>query len=133
MPLMFPKQIRGWDLRRNIVNFLGEDSGNPRPCAISMEALIDHFGPGRGSKQSCLAAFDKWRTAIQQKASDKYDVQDQKNIDSFTHVGFPLASHRQRAWRRLRAVKTARLQATLERPILSKLDSTNHWPFALCE
>jgi hypothetical protein len=78
MPLMFPKQIRGWDLRRNIVNFLGEDSGNPRPCAISMEALTDHFGAGRGSKQSCLAAFDKWRTAIQQKASDKYDVQDQK-------------------------------------------------------
>jgi Protein of unknown function (DUF1488) len=78
MALTFPRQIRGWDLRRNIVNFLGEDGGDPRPCAISMEALIDHFGAGRGSKQSCLAAFDRWRSAIQQKASDKYDAQDQK-------------------------------------------------------
>lgn len=78
MALTFARQIRGWDLRRNIVNFLGEDGGAPRPCAISMEALVEHFGAGKGGKQSCLAAFDRWRGAIQQKASDKYDAQEQK-------------------------------------------------------
>jgi hypothetical protein len=78
MALTFPRQIRGWDLRRNTVNFLGEDDGDQRPCAISMEALVEHFGAGRGGKQFCLAAFDRWRGAIQQKASDKYDAQEQK-------------------------------------------------------
>jgi hypothetical protein len=78
MALTFSRQIRGWDLRRNIVNFLGEDGVQPRPCAISMEALVEHFGAGKGSKQSCLAAFDRSRRAIHQKASDKYDAQEEK-------------------------------------------------------
>lgn len=89
MALTFPRRIRGWDLRRNIVNFLGEDGGAPTPCAISMEALVDHFGAGRGSKQSCLAAFDRWRSAIQQKASDKYDSQDCKAAILLRTVDFP--------------------------------------------
>jgi len=78
MALTFSRQIRGWDLRRNIVNFLGEDGTVPQPCAISMEALVEHFGAGKGSKQSCLAAFDRWRSAIHQKASDKYDAREQQ-------------------------------------------------------
>jgi hypothetical protein len=89
MALTFPRQIRGWDLRRNLVNFLGEDGGCPAPCAISMEALIDHFGAGKGSKQSCLAAFDRWRSAIQQKASDKHDAQDRKAAVLLRTVDFP--------------------------------------------
>lgn len=89
MALTFPRQIRGWDLRRNIVNFLGEDGGTPTPCAISMEALVDHFGAGRGSKQSCLAAFDRWRSAIQQKASEKYDAQDRTAAVLLRTVDFP--------------------------------------------
>jgi hypothetical protein len=76
MALTFPRPIRGWDLRRNIVNFVGEDGGKPMFCAISMEALVDHFGAGKGGKHASLAAFDRWRLAIQQKASDKYAAQD---------------------------------------------------------
>jgi len=75
MALMFPRQIRNWDLRKNIVDFLGEDGGKPMPCAISMGALIDHFGAGRGGKKACLAAFDRWHVAIETKASDKYAAQ----------------------------------------------------------
>jgi hypothetical protein len=75
MSLSFSRQIRGWDLRRNVVNFLAEDDSEPDlpiACAISMEALIDHFGARDRSKQACLTAFDRGRTAIEQKANEKH-------------------------------------------------------------
>jgi hypothetical protein len=75
MALTFPRQIRDWDLRRNIVDFSGEDGGKPIPCAISMGALMDHFGAGKGGKKACLAAFDRWHIAIEQKASEMYAAQ----------------------------------------------------------
>lgn len=81
MALSFSRQIRGWDLRRNVVNFLAEDDGEPDApiaCAISMEALIEHFGARNNSKQACLTAFDRWRTAIEQKASEKHAAQTAK-------------------------------------------------------
>jgi hypothetical protein len=77
MALSFPRQIRGWDLRRNVVNFIGQDESEPDvaiACAISMEALIEHFGARNNGKQACLAAFDRWRTAIEQKASEKHAI-----------------------------------------------------------
>jgi hypothetical protein len=89
MALTFPRHIRGWDARRNIVDFLGADGEEPAPCAISMEALIDHFGAGKGSKQACLAAFDRWHVAIQQKASDRYDAQDRKGPVLLRKADFP--------------------------------------------
>lgn len=76
MALTFPRQIRDWDLRRNVVNFLGEDDGKPMPCTISMGALVDHFGAGKGGKKACLAAFDRWHIAIEEKASALYAAQD---------------------------------------------------------
>ena len=81
MALSFPRQIRGWDLRRNVVNFVAQDDAEPAvpiACAISMEALIEHFGARSGGKQACLAAFDRWRTAIEQKATDKHEGQTTK-------------------------------------------------------
>jgi hypothetical protein len=78
MTLFFSRQIRGWDLRRNVVNFVAEDDGAPDipvACAISMEALIEHFGARNSGKQACLTAFDRWRTAIEQKASEKHATQ----------------------------------------------------------
>lgn len=81
MALSFSRQIRGWDLRRNVVNFLAEVDGKPDvpiACAISMEALIEHFGARNSSKQACLTAFDRWRAAIEQKASEKHLVQIEK-------------------------------------------------------
>lgn len=64
-------------MRRNVVNFLAEEDGEPPvpiACAISMEALIEHFGARNDGKQACLVAFDRWRTAIEQKASEKHAV-----------------------------------------------------------
>jgi len=81
MTLSFSRQIRGWDMRRNVVNFLAEDdggSGLPISCAISMEALTEHFGARGTSKQACLTAFDRWRTAIEQKASEKHTAETAK-------------------------------------------------------
>jgi uncharacterized protein DUF1488 len=81
MALSFPRQIRGWDLRRNVVNFIAQDEtepGVPIACAISMEALIEHFGARNNGKQACLAAFDRGRTAIEKRASEKYGLQASK-------------------------------------------------------
>lgn len=81
MTLSFPRQIRGWDLRRNIVNFIAQDDTDPEvtiACAISMEALIEHFGARSSSKQACLAAFDRWRGAIETKANEKHAIQAEK-------------------------------------------------------
>ncbi len=89
MTLTFPSQIRGWDLRRNVVNFLGEDDGKPMQCAISMEALVDHFGATTRTRQSCLAAFDRWRAAIQRKASDKHEAQDRTGLVLLRSADFP--------------------------------------------
>ncbi len=89
MALTFPEQIRGWDTRRNLVNFPGEEDGNAVACAISKEALIDHFGAGKGSKQACLAAFDRWHTPIRQKASDKYAAQGHAGTILLRRADFP--------------------------------------------
>jgi hypothetical protein len=81
MTLSFSRQIRGWDLRRNVVNFLAEDDDEPNvpiACAISMEALIEHFGARDHSKQACLTAFDRWRMAIERKAIEKHAAQSEK-------------------------------------------------------
>lgn len=81
MALSFPRQIRGWDLRRNVVNFIAQDDAAPEvaiACAISMEALIEHFGARNDGKQACLAAFDRWRTEIEKKANEKHTVQAEK-------------------------------------------------------
>lgn len=78
MVLSFPRQIRGWDFRRNVVNFTAQDDSEPEvaiACAISMEALIEHFGARNSGKQACLAAFDRWRVAIEKKASEKHALQ----------------------------------------------------------
>ena len=78
MALSFPRQIRGWDLRRNVVNFIAQDDAEAEvavACAISMEALIEHFGARNSGKQACLAAYDRWRSAIEKKASDKHSVE----------------------------------------------------------
>jgi hypothetical protein len=81
MALSFPRQIRGWDLSRNVVNFIAQDDSAPQvavACAISMEALIEHFGARNDGKQACLAAFDRCRTEIEKKANEKHAVQAEK-------------------------------------------------------
>ncbi|HEY1503800.1 MAG TPA: DUF1488 family protein [Stellaceae bacterium] len=81
MALSFPRQIRGWDLRRNVVNFIAQDDAVPEAaiaCAITMEALIEHFGARNDGKQACLTAFDRGRAAIEQKASEKHAIHAEK-------------------------------------------------------
>jgi hypothetical protein len=89
MALTFPRQHRDWDVRRNTVNFVGEDDGAPARCTITMEALVDHFGAGRGTKQLCLAAFDRWHDAIERKASAKYDPLQRANPVLLRKADFP--------------------------------------------
>lgn len=70
MALSFPRQIRGWDLKRNVVNFIAQDdteAGAAIACRISMETLMEHFGARNSGKRACLAAFGRWRNAIERK------------------------------------------------------------------
>ena len=63
------------------MNFIAQDDAAPEvaiACAISMEALIEHFGARNDGKQACLAAFDRWRTEIEKKANEKHTVQAKK-------------------------------------------------------
>ena len=55
--------------RRRVVVFWGQDGENRVPCAISQEALDDHFNGGDKDK---LEVFRANRQAIEEEARKKY-------------------------------------------------------------
>lgn len=67
--LEFASEKPTYDGNRGMVSFLAEDGNKMIPCAISREALEDHFG---GDKKSPMAAFLANRDAIEQLARRKY-------------------------------------------------------------
>ncbi len=89
LPLSFAGPTRIWDHRRNVVIFYGEDAGKVTACAISSEALSEHFGAGSANKKMCLAAFDRWKAAIERKASEKHDAQNRIGSVLLRKADFP--------------------------------------------
>lgn len=77
MPLNTPRKSDAWDGFRDVVAFPAEDSETLTHvrCAISQDALAEHFGGLPGSVASLLGAFRRYRPAIERAASDKYDAQ----------------------------------------------------------
>ena len=73
--LTFNNSVSGYDHSRDIVTFGGEALGVPVRCAISREALDDHFGTagtsGRTNEER-LETFRKNRSAIEHMARHKY-------------------------------------------------------------
>jgi hypothetical protein len=57
---------------RDIVTFAGEALGAPVACAISREALDDHFGADGLGKEGRVATFLKNRSKIELMARIKY-------------------------------------------------------------
>lgn len=67
--LVFPDSDARYDGVRDVVLFWGQDGSKRVRCAISREALDDHYKPERKDK---LKVFEANRNAIEQEARRKY-------------------------------------------------------------
>ena len=67
--LRFPEREEKYDFDRGTVIFWGQDGETRVRCAISREALDDHF---RGDDKDKLEVFSANRQAIEQEARRKY-------------------------------------------------------------
>jgi hypothetical protein len=67
--LTFPDPEESYDIGRDVVVFWGSDRDQRIRCAISREALDDHFG---GDNRNEVEAFRENRPAIEQIAQRKY-------------------------------------------------------------
>ncbi|HEY2533798.1 MAG TPA: GSU2403 family nucleotidyltransferase fold protein [Xanthobacteraceae bacterium] len=61
-----------YDPSREVISFLGEALGHPVMCAVSREALDDHFGSDEHGKEGALAAFHRNRSKIERMVKAKY-------------------------------------------------------------
>lgn len=67
----FPDKIETYDDLREIVLFPGDTGDGEITCAISVEALEDHFGVRGASRRARLAAFRAHRPEIEDVARRK--------------------------------------------------------------
>lgn len=70
--LVFNSPHARYDFARNIVTFVGEALGSPVQCAISCEALEDHFGTDSLDNAGRVEAFQKNRSKIERLVREKY-------------------------------------------------------------
>ncbi|HZT01745.1 MAG TPA: GSU2403 family nucleotidyltransferase fold protein [Steroidobacteraceae bacterium] len=61
-----------YDTHREIVRFVGESLGSPVECAVSREALEDHFGANHSDRKGRLEAFQKERSRVERLLRSKY-------------------------------------------------------------
>jgi hypothetical protein len=72
LDLTFNNPPARYDFSRDVVTFSGEALGKAVPCAISREALDDHFGTDGLDNEGRVQAFLKNRSKIEQMAKLKY-------------------------------------------------------------
>jgi hypothetical protein len=70
--LRFNNPPARYDSGRDVVSFAGEALGDPVRCAVSREALEDHFDAGNLDKDGRLEAFNKNRSKIERLLRTKY-------------------------------------------------------------
>jgi hypothetical protein len=70
--LTFNNPAPRYDFHRDVVAFTGQALGQPVVCAISREALEDHFGADGLDKDGRVEAFLKSRSKIEEVARNKY-------------------------------------------------------------
>jgi len=76
MELTFPDSQARYDSDREVVSFVGEALRHPVRCAVSREALEDHFGADGGDKEQGKAAHDLPYKPIENRA----DVENQISV-----------------------------------------------------
>jgi hypothetical protein len=72
MDLAFPDSRARYDSNREVVSFIGEALRYPVRCAVSREALEDHFGANGQDKEGRLASFHLSRSKIERMVRTKY-------------------------------------------------------------
>ena len=72
LDLIFNNSPARYDFSRDIVTFAGEALGAPVACAVSREALDDHFGATDSGKEGRVETFLKNRSKIELMARIKY-------------------------------------------------------------
>lgn len=70
----FPEKIERYDFDRDVVLFPGKTAEGEVTCAISGEALEDHFDARGTSQRSRLAAFKAHRSEIESAARRRFDT-----------------------------------------------------------
>jgi hypothetical protein len=65
MDLTFPDAQARYDSNRGVVSFWGKALGRPVHCAVSREALEDHFGAHEQDKKGRLESFQRNRSSIE--------------------------------------------------------------------
>jgi len=70
--LVFAVPPLRYDFHRDVVRFRGEAAGKPVECAISREALDDHFGADDLDQQGTLDLVRRKRTLVEALARQKY-------------------------------------------------------------
>jgi hypothetical protein len=80
--LTFSNAPARYDFSRDVVAFSGDALGKVIPCAISREALDDHFGTDGLDNDGRLHAFQKNRSKIEQMAKQKYLSSAVEELDS---------------------------------------------------
>jgi hypothetical protein len=72
LDLTFNNPPAHYDFKRDIVTFEGEALGKPVKCAISREALDDHFGADGVERDGRIQKFLDNRSTIEQMARSKF-------------------------------------------------------------
>jgi hypothetical protein len=72
LDLRFNNPPARYDFSRDVVIFVGEDNGGTVQCAISREALDDHFGTDGFTDQQRLDAFRRRRSEFERIVRNKY-------------------------------------------------------------
>lgn len=72
LDLTFNAPAGRYDSDRDVMEFAGEAAGQTIRCAISREALEDHFGADDADNAGRLKLFREHRTAIEKLAKHKY-------------------------------------------------------------
>ncbi|MGH8317390.1 MAG: GSU2403 family nucleotidyltransferase fold protein [Steroidobacteraceae bacterium] len=70
--LTFRNPLVRYDADREVVRFVGESLGSPVDCAVSREALEDHFGASHSDRKGRIEAFQKARSQIEALIRAKY-------------------------------------------------------------
>jgi len=72
LDLTFSDAIPRYDFERDVVTFIGKTPGGDVRCAISREALDDHFGTTSLSNEGRLNKYRENRSKIERMAREKY-------------------------------------------------------------
>ena len=80
MDITFPDDKPVFDGANLSVNFTACVDGEPVACAISAEALEDHFGADSALEAELLAAFDKGIDRIRSVCAEALDLNGGKGV-----------------------------------------------------